>query len=92
MVLTNVFPVTRAELSESDEVGELVINITGDTLYNEGIEYVVSLSDVNNTVNMSYIFGGCYLLNKIVISKEFKNTLATRDFEKMREEIFVLSD
>ncbi len=49
--LTNVFPVKSTELENNDNVGEVTLTITGDTTYNEGIEYLISASDVINIVN-----------------------------------------
>ncbi len=48
--LTNVFPTSSNSLNStiSDTV---TINITGDTTYSEGIEYKVTLDQVNNTIN-----------------------------------------
>lgn len=50
--LTNVFPITSSELST--DVGNhdsVSISITGSTDYSKGVEYLVTFSDVNNTVN-----------------------------------------
>ena len=50
--LTNVFPISRSDLG--NDVGnsaEVVITITGDTTYTEGIEYLVTATNVQNTVN-----------------------------------------
>ncbi len=49
--LTNVFPIDAREASsENDNVGSVTIHITGDTTYTEGIEYLVTAVDVNNTI------------------------------------------
>ena len=41
--LTNVFPVKKEELATNQNfVDEVIIYITGDTTYNDGIEYLVS--------------------------------------------------
>ena len=50
--LTNVFPVDVSEgvPNNNSNVGEVKINITGDTEYMRGIEYLVSAVNVTNTV------------------------------------------
>ena len=48
--LSNVFPTDSDHLDASNS-GTVTINITGDTNYSEGIEYKVSIVDVNNVVN-----------------------------------------
>ena len=48
--LTNVFPTDSSHL-DSTNSATVTVNITGDTEYSEGIEYKVSLVDVQNTVN-----------------------------------------
>ena len=50
--LANVFPISASEL-ENDENnhGEVIVNITGDTTYSAGMEYLLSFSEVNNIVN-----------------------------------------
>ena len=50
--LTNVFPITSTELST--DIGNhdsVTISITGNTDSSKGMEYLVSFSDVHNTVN-----------------------------------------
>ena len=51
--LTNMFPIeaTPANLSDNTKVGMVTIDITGDTTYDNGVEYLVSAVDVNNTIN-----------------------------------------
>ena len=50
--LENIFPIDRSDASTNTEyTDEVVITITGDTTYNDGIEYVVKAVDVNNLVN-----------------------------------------
>ena len=50
--LTNVFPITSEELeNDTNNHDSVEITITGDTTYSGGIEYLVSLVNVNNTVN-----------------------------------------
>ena len=46
--LTNVFPIDSTNVdTDTDNVDELVIEITGDTDYAGGIEYLVSSKDAN---------------------------------------------
>ena len=53
--LTNVFPVKRSEMENSSSVGEVILTITGDTTYDDGIEYLVSADSVVNTVGSKEI-------------------------------------
>ena len=50
--LTNMFPIdaTPANLADSTKVGAVTIDISGDTTYGEGVEYLVSAVNVVNTV------------------------------------------
>ncbi len=48
--LTNVFPTSSTNLNSTNS-DTVTINITGDTTYSEGIEYKVTLDQVNNTIN-----------------------------------------
>ena len=49
--LTNVFPISSTEaLTDTTNTGQSVITITGDTEYSDGVEYLVTISDVHNTV------------------------------------------
>ncbi len=48
--LTNVFPTSSTNLNNTNS-DTVTINITGDTTYSEGIEYKVTLDQVNNTIN-----------------------------------------
>ena len=48
--LTNVFPTSSNSLNSTNS-DTVTINITGDTTYSEGIEYKVTLDQVNNTIN-----------------------------------------
>ena len=48
--LTNVFPTSKTNLNNTNS-DTVTINITGDTTYSEGIEYKVTLNQVNNTIN-----------------------------------------
>ena len=50
--LTNMFPidVTNGIPNDNTKVGEITINVVGDTTYDEGIEYLVSAVNVSNSV------------------------------------------
>ena len=48
--LSNVFPTNNNNLNSTNS-DIVTINITGDTTYTEGIEYKVTLDQVNNTIN-----------------------------------------
>ena len=50
--LTNMFPidVTNGIPDDNTKVGTVTIHVTGDTTYNEGVEYLVSAVNVTNTV------------------------------------------
>ena len=50
--LSNAFPITRTlAATDNTNAGEVVITITGDTTYSNGVEYLVTATDVTNTVN-----------------------------------------
>ena len=50
--LTNVFPITSEELNgDIGNHGSVTININGDTTHDKGVEYLVTLDQVNNEVN-----------------------------------------
>ncbi len=50
--LTNVFPidVTNGIPNNNANVGSVTINVTGDTTYGDGVEYLVSAVNVQNTI------------------------------------------
>ena len=50
--LTNIFPIS-SEQAQTDTVNAktLSITVTGDTDYDKGIEYLLTLDSVNNTIN-----------------------------------------
>lgn len=57
--LTNVFPMTSSEASEAN-LSSTTVGISGSTEYSDGEEFLVSIVDVNNTINgkkipMNYI-------------------------------------
>ena len=51
--LTNMFPIDVSEGIPNDatKVGSVTIHVTGDTTYTEGIEYLVTAVNVQNSVN-----------------------------------------
>ena len=49
--LTDVFPIDVTNgIPNNANVGSVIINVTGDTNYDNGIEYLVTAENVNNTV------------------------------------------
>ena len=49
--LVNVFPIDRSDAgTDLTNVDEALITITGDTTYDDGIEYLVTATDFSNTV------------------------------------------
>ena len=50
--LTNMFPidVSNGIPNDATKVGSVTINVTGDTTYTDGIEYLVSAVNVQNTI------------------------------------------
>ena len=50
--LTNMFPidVSSGIPNDNTKVGTVTLNVTGDTTYDEGIEYLVSAVNVQNTI------------------------------------------
>ena len=54
--LTNVFPIDREDIdNETDYVGSVTINVTGSTDYSEGVEYLISTTDVNSLTGSIYL-------------------------------------
>ena len=52
ITLTNVFPINESDLAEDvGNHGTVTVNLVGDTEYTRGIEYLVTLDQVNNTIN-----------------------------------------
>ena len=51
--LTNMFPIeaNSTNLADATKVGTVTIDITGDTTYDSGVEYLVTATNVSNTVN-----------------------------------------
>ena len=52
--LTNVFPVKSSEVNSS-ALDSVTITINGDTTYADGEEFLISITDVNNTINNKQI-------------------------------------
>ena len=70
--LSNVFPIaTSAVSTDTDNVGTATITVTGDTTYDKGIEYLISATNVTNTVGTKNI--------PISISTTASGTLGTSD-------------
>ena len=53
ITLTNIFPMTSEEFNngEIDPSNNVTINITGDTTYDKGVEYLVTAEEVNISLN-----------------------------------------
>ena len=49
--LSNVFPVKSTELENNSNVGSVTLTITGDTTYDDGIEYLLTVANLTNKVN-----------------------------------------
>ena len=49
--LTNVFPIKSTEIENNPNATSVTISISGDTTYNDGIEYLISANQVINTIN-----------------------------------------
>ena len=50
--LTNVFPIASEDIdTDTTNVGTVTITVTGDTTYDEGIEYLLTVTNLTNTVN-----------------------------------------
>lgn len=72
--LTNIFPIDPTEtgiMNDATKVGTVAITVTGDTSYDKGIEYLVSATNVTNTVGTKTI--------PISISATASGTLGTSD-------------
>ena len=70
--LSNVFPIASSAVStDTDNVGTATITVEGDTTYDKGIEYLISATNVTNTVGTKNI--------PISISAEVSGTLGTSD-------------
>ena len=72
--ITNIFPINPEEtgiMDDNTKVGTVAITVTGDTTYDNGVEYLVSAVNVNNTVGTKTI--------PISISATASGTLGTSD-------------
>ena len=72
--LTNVFPIDTAEtgiMDDATKVGIVTIDVTGDTTYDNGVEYLVSAVNVTNTVGTKNV--------PISIDVSTSGTLGTSD-------------
>ena len=50
LTLTNIFPMTATEAGNAN-LDSVTVGITGDTTYTDGEEFVITIVDVENTVN-----------------------------------------
>ena len=76
--LTNVFPIDKTTIgTDSVNTDETIITITGDTTYTDGIEYLVTAVDVNNTIGT----GNNQKTVPISVSVTASNGLGTEDEE-----------
>ncbi len=70
--LSNVFPIASSAVStDTDNVGTATITVTGDTSYDKGIEYLISATNVTNTIGTKNI--------PISITATTSGTLGTGD-------------
>ena len=51
VTLTNVFPIDSEDVLTSSKVETITVSVTGGTTYSRGIEYLISLTDVENYIN-----------------------------------------
>ena len=50
ITLLDVFPIDKNTVGSSSYVGTSTINIVGDTTYDDGVEYLLSVSNLTNTI------------------------------------------
>ena len=50
ITLVDVFPIDKTTVNSSNDVGTVTINIEGDTTYDDGVEYQLTVSNLTNTV------------------------------------------
>ena len=55
ITLLDVFPIDASDANTSSHVGTGTINITGDTTYDDGVEYQLTISNLTNTVGSKEI-------------------------------------
>ncbi len=54
--LINAFPISSTDaLSDTTNSDEIVISITGDTTYDNGVEYLIKATNVSNTINSKVV-------------------------------------
>ena len=51
ITLLNVFPIDKTNVNSSSDVGTVTISIEGDTTYDDGVEYLLTVSNLTNTIN-----------------------------------------
>ena len=76
--LTNIFPIDPTEtgvMNDATKVGTVAITVTGDTTYDKGVEYLISATNVTNTVGT----GANQKTIPISISATASGTLGTED-------------
>ena len=76
--LTNIFPIDPTEtgvMNDATKVGTVAITVTGDTTYDKGVEYLISATNVTNTVGT----GNNQKTIPISISATTSGTLGTSD-------------
>ncbi len=50
ITLVDVFPIDASDVNSSSYVGTSTINIVGDTTYDDGVEYLLTVSNLTNTI------------------------------------------
>ena len=50
ITLLDAFPIDSSEVDTSDKVGTITITISGDTTYNDGVEYLLTVSNLTNRI------------------------------------------
>ena len=93
--LTNLFPIDPTAtgiMNDNTKVGTVIVNVTGDTTYSEGIEYLVSAVNVTNTVGSGNDVKTLPISIQVSVESNTQNdpatTLGTEDeeyFEKRGE-------
>lgn len=56
--LENLFPIdseNTVDMNDPEKVGTVTINVVGDTTYTDGIEYLVSAVNVNNSISTKHL-------------------------------------
>ena len=55
ITLVDVFPIDKTTVNSSNDVGTATITIEGDTTYDDGVEYQLTVSNLTNTVGQKEI-------------------------------------